>query len=144
PLLELPRTEDTVRDEEPEREETVLAPIEKGEPFTLEEALVLAEQHNPQLRAATAEIEGAEAGITTARAYPNPEFNFCGGNQHIRLPGAVPGLMQLFSLSQPLELPGLRRARREAAEIGKERSEYVMADARLAVRAAVKQSFYQV
>ena len=40
---------------------------------TLEEALALAERHNPQLRAASAAIEGAEAGIVTASAYPESD-----------------------------------------------------------------------
>jgi cobalt-zinc-cadmium efflux system outer membrane protein len=122
------------------------APVPGGR-LTLDEALSLAERYNPLLRAVSAQTAGARAGITTARAYPNPEFSFLAGQQLSRwnggMPGA-PGVLQHYSFSQPIELPSVRKTRIHTAELGRESSEYAMAETRIAVRAAVKQSFYQV
>ncbi|MCC6362460.1 MAG: TolC family protein [Bryobacterales bacterium] len=114
------------------------------DPLTLERALELAGQYSPQLRFATAVSEGAEAAIATARAYPNPEFTTLAGPQYRRLPSAEPGLLQHYSVSQPLELPSLRKSRISAAEQGRTSSEYGQLEARLGVRTAVRQAFYLV
>lgn len=122
-------------------------PAEIFDPFSLNDALEMAEQQNPRLRVAAAQRAGAVAGITTARAYPNPEISFLGGDQNSRwnrgFPGPV-GRLQHYSIAQPIELPGLRQARIEAAEFGQTSSEYAFEEAQLAVRWAVKQAFYQV
>lgn len=114
-------------------------------PFTLDQALSLAEQNNPQLRVADARREGASAGIITARAYPNPELNVIPGNQYSRWgyinPGPA-GLLQHYSVSQQIELPSIRDARIQAAKIGRESSEFTILETQIAVRAAVKQAFY--
>ncbi|MCC6342114.1 MAG: TolC family protein [Bryobacterales bacterium] len=114
------------------------------DPLTLERALELADQYSPQLRFAMAVSEGAEAAIVTARAYPNPEFATMAGPQYRRMPTAEPGLLQHYSVSQPIELPSLRRARISAAEQGRKSSEYGQLEARLGVRTSVKQAFYLV
>jgi outer membrane protein TolC len=49
-----------------------------------------------------------------------------------------------FSINQPLELPYLRKARINAAELGRVSSEYAEDESRLAVRGVVKQAFYEV
>ncbi len=115
--------------------------------LTLEQALELAEQNHPQLRAATALIEGADAGIVTARAYPNPELNIMTGGQYGRMsfnPPGPAGLLQHYSASQQLELPVVRRTRMQAARIGKESSELVLLETRRLIRGAVKQAFYEI
>jgi len=114
------------------------------DPLTLERALELADQYSPQLRFATAVSEGAEAAIVTARAYPNPEFTTMAGPQYRRMPSAEPGLLQHYSVTQPLELPSLRKTRISAAEQGRKSSEYGQLEARLGVRTGVKQAFYLV
>ncbi|HWC00269.1 MAG TPA: TolC family protein, partial [Bryobacteraceae bacterium] len=112
--------------------------------LTLERALALAEQYNPQLRAAMAQTEGARAGILTARARPNPDVIVGAGRQRATRDSAIPGPGQLFSFNQPLELPAVRRSRIQAAEEGRTSSEFALSEMRLAVRAAVQQTFYQV
>lgn len=131
-------------------------PLQPGQPdpsraglqtLTLEQAIALAEQNNPQLRVAAAQREGAEAGILTAKAYPNPEVATMFGPQYSRLSRSgrgAPGLLQHYSFSQPLELPSLRKARLNAAEKVRASSELGIEGARLSVRGAVKQAFYQV
>ncbi len=115
-----------------------------AEPLTLDEALELAERFNPRLRASMAAREGAEAGIVTARAYPNPELNYMAGPQFRRLPGAEPGLLQRFAATQMLELPSVRRTRIDAAQQGRQSSGFAMSDARLSVRGDVQFAFYQI
>ncbi len=115
-----------------------------AEPLTLERALALAVQNHPQLRVAAAQIEGAQAGVTTARAYPNPEAGVLAGQQRARLTGTIPGAIQVYSFSQPLETRRVRETRIRTAELSRESSEYALAEVRIAVRAAVRQAFYQV
>jgi len=117
------------------------------QPLTLDEALALAEQNNPQLRAAAAQSEAAGAAITTARAYPNPSTSVIIGPQYSRAnrfgPGP-PGVLQAYTFTQPLEINSVRRTRIDAAEKGRVAAGFGIDNARLAVRGAVKQSFYQV
>jgi cobalt-zinc-cadmium efflux system outer membrane protein len=114
------------------------------ETVTLAQALALSERFNPQLRASFAGRDGAEAAIMTARAYPNPVSNYMIGPQMRRLPSAEPGLLQRFAGTQPLEWPDVRRSRILAAQIGRESSEFALADTRLAVRAEVQAAFYAI
>jgi cobalt-zinc-cadmium efflux system outer membrane protein len=115
--------------------------------LTLDDALRLAEEHNPMLHRAVAEQAGARAAVDTAKAYPNPQFNTLMGHQYgrrdIATPG-VPGLLQHYSFSQPIETPGVRRTRIEAANRNRESSRFGLAAIHLSVRAAVKRAFYDV
>jgi cobalt-zinc-cadmium efflux system outer membrane protein len=116
--------------------------------LTLDRALALALEHNPQLQVAAALREGADAGVLTARAYPNPEMMTLMGPQFSRPnaltgPGAR-GLLQHYSIHQPIELPSVRSARIQTAQAGRESSVYALREARLVVRAMVKQAFFQV
>lgn len=112
--------------------------------LTLADALTLAEQNSPQLKAAQAEIAGARAGILTAKAYPNPDAIYLGGDQYARLPGAVPGLIQHFGFSQPIDLPRQRNVRIGAATLGQTSAQYGLDETRLEVASTVKQDFYEV
>jgi cobalt-zinc-cadmium efflux system outer membrane protein len=114
-----------------------------GEPLTLERALTLAEQHNPQLRAASAEVDASTAAILTARTRPNPEFNFLTGRQQALLPSSVTGRLDHYGFIQPLELPSLRRSRISTASYEHDSTEFSRAEARLLVRSQVKRFFYE-
>jgi cobalt-zinc-cadmium efflux system outer membrane protein len=122
----------------------LLCPPGAAERLTLEQAMTLAEQNNQQLRVAAAQIAGARAGIVTAKAYLNPEVGVIAGQQHARTAGALPGPAQVYSFAQPLELRSVRETRLRVAEVGQESSRFLLTEARILVRAAVKQSFYQV
>jgi len=128
---------------------TAISALAQEQPtkLTLEQALELAERNHPQLREAAAIIEGANAGIVTARAYPNPELNIMTGGQYGRMsfnPPGPGGLLQHYSASQQLELPIVRRTRLTAAQIGKESSELYALETRRLIRGAVKQAFYEI
>ncbi|MCU1328238.1 MAG: outer membrane protein [Bryobacterales bacterium] len=111
--------------------------------MTLSRALELAAANNPQLRVAAAIGEGARAAVTTARARPNPDFNYVTGRQHLLQPSAAAGGQQHFGVAQLIELPSVRQARLNVAEIGRESTDYLLAETQLALRGAVKQAFYQ-
>lgn len=115
--------------------------------LTLDRALALAEENNPQFRVAAAQVEAARSAIRTASAYPNPQFNNLTGYQYVvRNPvgPAVPGLLQHYSFDQPLDLPSVRQARIEASKRGEESSIHLERETRLQLRAAVKQAFFEV
>lgn len=117
--------------------------VSQAAPLTLPQALALAEEFHPQLRASVAQIEAAQAGMITARAYPNPGIGGLAGGQTYRIPGNVSGPVYSFSLAQPLELGPLRLSRMELAERGRESSEHAFAGTRLAIRSGVQRAFYQ-
>jgi cobalt-zinc-cadmium efflux system outer membrane protein len=96
------------------------------------------------LRAGQAGTEAAVAGIRTAQAYPNPEFGAISGAQTYRVPGNVSGWSSQFVLNQPLELGGLRPARIQLAERGRDTSQFALENIRLAVLSGVRRAFFQV
>lgn len=122
----------------------LLAPLQAQTRMTLVEALELAERQNPALQAATAALEGAAAGVVTARAYPNPAASSQTGRQMVRVPGNVTGAVQILSFQQPLELGPLRPARIELAEKGRTVAEIQRQARRVAVLSQVRRTFYEV
>ncbi len=112
--------------------------------LTLDQALDLAERSHPHLQAGSAQVDLAAAGITSAKAYPNPESAVLAGRQTARVPGAVPGQSYFYSFSQPLELGPLRPSRARLAQRGRESSEIALSEIRLGVLSAVRRAFYQV
>ncbi len=120
------------------------SPRHQVQRLTLGEALHLAELNNPRLKVAGAQREGALAGIRTARAYPNPEFKFMAGRQSAFLNSAITGPYQDYAINQPIELPSVRNTRIEAAQLNNSAGILALDEARLAVRAGVKQAFYSV
>jgi cobalt-zinc-cadmium efflux system outer membrane protein len=112
--------------------------------ITLPQALQMAEQSHPQLQVVASGIDIAEAGITSARARPNPAITSQMGRQLVRVPGNVTGLVQIYGFSQPLELGPLRPTRIQLAERFRESSRIALSGARLAVLANVRRTFYHV
>ncbi len=112
-------------------------------PLTLDKVLALADDNHPRLRAGSAQIDSAKAGVVGALAYPNPEFGARIGGQDYRVPGNVRGLVSSLVFSQPLELGPLRPAREQLARQGQQSSELALAAVRLAVLAEVRRAFFQ-
>lgn len=115
-----------------------------AEPLTLERALALAERSNPRLSAAAAQIEGARAGVSTARAFPNPTVTAGGGRVNARVPEALSGGLSALGIEQPIDLPSIREPRIRAAESGREAAALAREEVRLQVRADVRRAFYEV
>src|SRR5262245_42866409 len=114
-----------------------------AEPLTLDRALRLAEQNHPRLREATSQVDIAAAGITSARAYPNPILDLTASRQNARIAGAIPGAYQYYVFSQPIDLPSVRQTRIQAAQLGRQGTELALAEARLMVRTSVRHAFYE-
>jgi cobalt-zinc-cadmium efflux system outer membrane protein len=111
--------------------------------LTIDQALALADRYNARLRAGSAAIEGAQAGIATARSYANPTITFGSlGRQQALMREAIPGVLHGLNFSQAVELPSVRSTRIRAAEIRQQTTKVALSETRLAVRGAVKQAFY--
>ena len=124
----------------------VLCAIGRAAELTLDKALALADANSPLIEESKAVQAGASAGIVAAKAYPNPQFNFLAGHQAARpiTNPAVPGLLQHYSVSQPIETPSVRRTRLQAARMGLESSTSGMRGTRVALVATVKHAFFEV
>ena len=104
--------------------------------LTLERALALAEQFNPELSAARSEIAAVAGARLQAGARPNPTLGV-----------EVEDLRQrtrtnTVLLSQPIELGGKRAARIAAAERGQDIAAAQLATRRIDVRAAVTAAYF--
>jgi cobalt-zinc-cadmium efflux system outer membrane protein len=110
--------------------------------YGLEQLLALAAVDSPLLAVARADELAAQAGITTARAWPNPEFELGTGHAGARAAGNPSGSASLLSVAQPLENPWLREARVRGAEA---RVDIARAQTRVGeadVRAVVRRRYY--
>lgn len=114
-----------------------------GQPLTLDRILTMADDHHPRLRAMTAQSMAAQAGVTTAKAYPNPEAGAMAGRQTFRVPGNVSGLVQAYSFSQPLELGSLRPSRMALAQRTVESADNAFRATRLEVLSGVRRAFHE-
>jgi len=115
-----------------------------GEPLTLSQALDLTIKNNPELVAARAQIQGAEGDLITAKAYPNPEIQMGAGESVARDAGVLRDALGGVDVAQPIELPFVRRPRREAGEAGVEAATAFYRVVTLNVLTRVKQAFYNV
>jgi cobalt-zinc-cadmium efflux system outer membrane protein len=112
--------------------------------LNLVDLLALAKQHNPELTAARAQIQGAQGDLTTAKAYPNPELQIGAGESVARDSGITRGLLGGADIAQPIEFSLIRRPRREAGEFGVETAKAAYRAASLSVLTRVKQAFYAI
>ena len=76
----------------------------------------LARRDSPLVAQAGAELAGARAGVQTAGALPNPEFEIQVGRSDARRMDGTSGGAPLIGVVQPVEWPALRQARRDLAE----------------------------
>jgi cobalt-zinc-cadmium efflux system outer membrane protein len=111
-------------------------------PLTLNEALRLTAIHSPTIAAAEAQQRGAQAALTTATAYANPEIELAAGNSRPRQLGGTSGSNGVVGLSQLFELPSLRAARRQGAEAGIASGSAALNYTQLNQNSAVKQAFF--
>jgi cobalt-zinc-cadmium efflux system outer membrane protein len=115
-----------------------------AEALTLPQVLSLLETYNPSIANAKSHQELAQAALVTSKAYPNPELEVGGGSSTGFGQGALNGSNQQIFISQPLDLPFVREARRKVAEAGitsaDEANRYVW----LTVRSQVRLAFYEI
>ncbi|WP_375213078.1 TolC family protein [Aquabacterium sp.] len=95
--------------------------------LSLNELIATVLAHNADLQSAQQSRVTAAAGIQSASAYANPRLEWQSGRNQARLPGAVPGSVQGWGVSQLIENPSAREARRTAAEASARGTEQAIA-----------------
>lgn len=95
-------------------------------------------RHNPSLQAAALSEQQAAAGITSARALPNPRIEVGQGNSMARQPGAIAGTVSSIGLSQPIDNPWLRTSRVRSAQAQRDISFHQLQMMRLQLMAEVE------
>jgi cobalt-zinc-cadmium efflux system outer membrane protein len=118
---------------------TYAAPV-----FTLNELTAAALKNNPTMLISQARQDAALAGLTTARAYINPEVEFGAGPTSYRNGSSEVKSNWGLALSQPLEFGSLREARQSLAETGIQSAEVGGELTQAALKNRVRAAFYQV
>jgi outer membrane protein, heavy metal efflux system len=112
--------------------------------FRLHDILAIALEKNPLVTESEGVIEQKEGNKLSASAYPNPTLSFQSGRGIVRDPTGPSLTERLVTLSQPLEWPGTRDARQQAAQAGLDSALASREEAKLNLIAATKQAFYDL
>ena len=111
--------------------------------YSLESLLKIARQQSPLLAVSRSEELAARAGITTARAYPNPELDFAVGRANGRGDGGS-GFAPSIGIAQPLENPWLRSSRIQTAQARAEVASSQTGLTQVLLVAEIKRRFLEV
>lgn len=98
----------------------LLAPAaaeERGPSYSLEQLKVIARSAHPTLEAAEAATEESAGILRQSKAYPNPTIFLGFGRARARNGGAS-GSENRIELVQRIEMPGIRKWRKQLAELG--------------------------
>lgn len=112
--------------------------------FGLTDLVRMTREGSALLAAERARIAAAESAVVSARALPNPEVELLMGRVGARVPGVNTGSAGTVAITQPIEAPSLRRARREEAAASLEGTRSAVGATTLDVLAEVKLRYYQV
>ena len=113
--------------------------------YRLNEMIEMALEHNPALQEAATLIDQGKGLKATAAAYPNPSITGTVGPGRTREAlRDIAFFERGVTVSQPVEWPGMRRARQRAAEAALAGSQAAVDATRLYLRAEVKIAFYQL
>lgn len=112
--------------------------------FPLSELVRMTREGSAWLAAERARVDAAQAAVVSARALPNPEVELLAGRLGARVPGVNTGSAGTVAITQPIEAPSLRRARREEASASLEGTRSAVTASTLDVLAEVKLRYYQV
>lgn len=115
------------------------------EAYSLADLQALALKNSYALQAIRDQVDIARAGVSTAKAFPNPEIEYLKGPAKAR-EGAPSGVgdTRSSSISQPIDLPNRRWARIGAAEAGLEAAEAVGRGSQADVITALRIRFYEL
>jgi cobalt-zinc-cadmium efflux system outer membrane protein len=113
--------------------------------FELDRIIELALERNPAIAGARSTIQQNEGRQIQAGAYPNPLIGGNTGTGAIRDPSNGDRITEYgMSLHQTVEWPGMRAARKDAAEAGLASATVGLDEAKLNLIAEVKQGFYEL
>lgn len=100
--------------------------------------------HNSELRAVRQSSVTARAAVVSAGALPNPKLEWNQAHNSARLASATPGTVQSVGIAMPVEMPGVRGARIDAARAGERASGQQVEVSRNALVAQVQLKAYEV
>lgn len=113
--------------------------------FDLDRIIELALERNPAIATARSVIEQNEGGQIQAGAYPNPLITAQSADAAIRDPSnGIRIIERGVTVHQTVEWPGMRSARKDAAEAGLEGATVGLEVAKLNLIAEVKGLFYEL
>ena len=113
--------------------------------FDLDRIVDLALERNPTIAGAQSVIEQNEGTRTQAGAYLNPTIGYQTGNGLIRDPSNWDNRIEHnVTVYQPVEYPGMRAARQDAAAAGLAGATIGLEEAKLNLIAEVKTAFYEL
>lgn len=107
-------------------------------PLSLARAIELALEGNPEVAAATRQLEATEGQVLQGRARPNPELAYSLEDARSQT------RTQSWQLNLPVELGGKRAARTKAAEKSREQAQAQLTELRATVRANVAAAYFDV
>ena len=107
-------------------------------PLSLARAIELALEGNPEVAAATRQLEATEGQVLQGRARPNPELAYSLEDARSKT------RTQSWQLNLPVELGGKRAARTKAAEKSREQAQAQLIELKATVRANVAAAYFDV
>lgn len=113
--------------------------------YELREIIELALERNPVMAGAEGTVQQSRGQRIAAGAYPDPSITGQSGRGVIMDPSTGTAITEYsVTLGQPLEWPGKRSARRQAAEAGLAGANVGVEEVRLNLIAEVKNAFYEL
>lgn len=91
-------------------------PAAPGTIYSLEQLIQIALESNPRVLAARDQAAAASGQLRTAKAVPNPQFEYNTGQQRSASGPLTTGNVSSWSVTQPLDMPYTRFPRVDAAE----------------------------
>jgi len=114
------------------------AAVSPAGPLSLAKAIELALEGNPEVAAATRQLEATEGQVLQGRARPNPELAYSLEDARSQT------RTQSWQLNLPVELGGKRAARTKAAERSREQAQAQLIELKATVRANVAAAYFDV
>jgi cobalt-zinc-cadmium efflux system outer membrane protein len=121
------------------------AASEPSSAYSLNTVIELALERNPTVAGAQGLMRERRGDQVVAGAYPNPSILGSVGKGSIRDPSTGVSIVErTVTVEQPIEWPGKRRARQQAADTGVAGASAALDEIRLNVIAEVKVAFYRL
>ena len=114
--------------------------------YSLQDLIDIAKRENPILDVLKAKEDAAKSSVVTAESFLNPEIEAGSGPSRYRTPSTNPNQKQNWgvTLSQPLEFPNVRSARKAIAESRVNYAGSVTEATMINLSLQIKKAFYEV
>jgi cobalt-zinc-cadmium efflux system outer membrane protein len=114
--------------------------------FTLQDLIDIAKRENPILDVLKAKEDAARSSVVTAESYLNPEIEFGTGPSRFRTPNSTANQRRNYgvNISQPLEFPNVRGAKKAVAESRVNYASSVTEATMINLSLQIKKAFYDV